>query len=115
MSRRKRSLGRARPLEKLKCDPEPKARFMRLARWTLAPAYNLPTAVDAEHGTIISQQVTTEPTGNLSLMSVAEAAKRALGEPETLKVVADAGRIENRPSSARNKDPATCAGQSRHQ
>ena len=114
MGRGKRSSSRARPrlLEKMKGAPEPEARFMRLAQWTLPPAYNLPRR---SMSSITSQQVTTDPTGNLSLMSLAEAAKRALGEPQTLKVVADAGRIENRPSSARNKDPATHAGQSRHQ
>jgi hypothetical protein len=35
-------------LEKLKSDPEPEARFMRTAKG-FAPAYNVQTAVDAEH------------------------------------------------------------------
>ena len=81
----------AAALEKLKHDPEPEARFMRLAHGNLAPAYNVQTAVDAEHGIIVAQQVTTEATDNRSLSAMAEAAKQALGAPETLNVVADAG------------------------
>jgi transposase len=77
-------------LEKLKHDPEPEARFMR-TREGIAPAYNVQTAVDAEHGLIIAQQVTTEATDNRSLQPMAEAAKQALDQPETLNVVADAG------------------------
>lgn len=56
-----------------------------------APAYNVQTAVDAEHGLIVAQQVSTEATDNRSLLPMAEAAKQALGAPETLNVVADAG------------------------
>jgi transposase len=78
-------------LEKLKCDPEPEARFMRMAHGNPAPAYNVQTAVDAGHGLIVAQQVTTEATDNRCLLPMAEAAKRALGAPETLNVIADAG------------------------
>ena len=81
----------AAALEKLQQDPEPEARFMRMAHGTPAPAYNVQTAVDAEHGMIVAQQVTTEATDNRSLLPMAEAAKQALGAPETLNVVADAG------------------------
>lgn len=77
-------------LEKLNRSPEPEARFMRMANG-YAPAYNVQTAVDAEHGIIVAQQVTMEATDNRSLLPMAEAAKQALGNPETLKVVADAG------------------------
>lgn len=56
-----------------------------------APAYNVQTAVDAEHGIIVSQQVTTEASDNRSLLPMAEAAKQALGAPKTLNVIADAG------------------------
>lgn len=80
----------AAALEKLKRDAEPEAHFMRLAQGH-APAYNVQTAVDAEHGLIIAQQVTTEATDNRSLLPMAEAAKQALGGPETLNVIADAG------------------------
>ncbi|HXP08580.1 MAG TPA: IS1182 family transposase [Acidobacteriaceae bacterium] len=80
----------AAALEKLKQDAEPEARLMRMAHGNPAPAYNVQTAVDAEHGIIVAQQVTTEATDNRSLLPMAEAAKRAL-EAETLNVVADAG------------------------
>lgn len=80
----------AAALEKLKNDPEPEARFMRMAPGH-APAYNVQTAVDAEHGIVIAHEVTTEPTDNRSLLPMAEAAKQALDNPETLNVVADAG------------------------
>jgi transposase len=80
----------AAALEKLKNDPEPEARFMRMANGH-APAYNVQTAVDAEHAIIVAQQVTTEANDQRSLLPMAEAAKQALGTPETLKVVADAG------------------------
>lgn len=81
----------AAALEKLNYDPEPEARFMRMAHGNAAPAYNVQTAVDSEHGLIVAQQVTTEATDNRSLLPMAEAAKQALGAPGTLNVVADAG------------------------
>jgi transposase len=80
----------AAALEKLRQDPEPEARFMRMAPGH-APAYNVQTAVDTERGIIIAQQVTTEATDNRSLLPMAEAAKQALDNPATLNVVADAG------------------------
>lgn len=81
----------AAALEKLNQDPEPEARFMRMAHGNPAPAYNVQTAVDAEHGLIVAQQVTTEATDNRSLLPMAEAAKQAVGAPALLNVVADAG------------------------
>jgi transposase len=81
----------AAALEQLQRDPEPEARLMRMAQDRYAPAYNVQTAVDAEHGLIVAQQVTTEPADNRSLLPMAEAAKEALGSPEKLNVVADAG------------------------
>jgi transposase len=81
----------AAALEKLKHDPEPEARLMRMAQGNPAPAYNVQTAVDAEHGIIVAQQVTTQATDNRSLLPMAEAAQQALDQPETLNVVADAG------------------------
>ena len=49
------------------------------------------TAVDSEHGLIVAQQVTEEANDNRSLLPMAEAAKKAVGNPSTLNVVADAG------------------------
>ncbi len=80
----------AAALERLKRDPEPEAGLMRTTNG-FAPAYNVQTAVDVEHGLIVAQQVSTEATDNRSLLPMAEAAKEALGEPETLNVIADAG------------------------
>jgi hypothetical protein len=66
----------AAALEKLKQDAEPEAHFMR-TRDGIAPAYNVQTAVDAEHGIIVAQQVTTPATDNRSLLPTAEAAAEA--------------------------------------
>jgi transposase len=77
-------------LEKLKSHPEPEARFMRMANGH-APAYNVQTAVDAEHALIVAQKVTTESNDERSLLPMAEAAKQAVGAPATLNIVADAG------------------------
>src|SRR6266404_4324392 len=77
-------------LEKLKSDPEPEARLMRLANG-FAPAYNVQTAVDTEHALIVAQKVTDEATDNRSLLPMAEAAQQAVGNPDSLNVVADAG------------------------
>ena len=76
-------------LEKLKRHREPEARFMPVAR-TNAPAYNVQTAVDAEHALIVTHAVTLEAGDNVQLQPMAEAAKKALGA-ERLQVVADAG------------------------
>lgn len=80
----------AAALEKLKNDPEPEARFMRTSSGHI-PAYNVQTAVDAEHALIVAQQVTTETNDERSLLPMAEAAKQAVGAPILLNVVADAG------------------------
>jgi len=77
-------------LEKLKSYPEAEARFMRTTSGQL-PAYNVQTAVDAEHALIVAQQVTTEANDQRSLLPMAEAAKEALGGPASLNVVADGG------------------------
>jgi transposase len=77
-------------LEKLKRDPEPEARMMRTADG-FAPAYNVQTAVDSEHAIIVAQKVTDHGADNRLLLPMAEAAKQAVGEPESLNVVADAG------------------------
>jgi transposase len=81
----------AAALEKLRQHPEPEARFLRTTTGTV-PAYNVQTAVDAEHALIVAQQVSTEATDNRSLQPMAEAAQAAVGAPgQTLHVVADGG------------------------
>ena len=82
----------ATALEKLNRHPEPEAHLMRIGHGRApAPAYNVQTAVDAEHALIVAQQVTTEATDNRSLLPMAEAASQAVGVPDSLHVVADAG------------------------
>jgi transposase len=56
-----------------------------------APAYNVQTAVDTEHALIVAQKVTDHGADNRLLLPMAEAAKQALGDPDALNVVADAG------------------------
>ena len=93
----------AAALEKLKSHPEPEARFMRTSSGH-APAYNVQTAVDAEHALIVAQQVTTEANDQRSLLPMAEAAKQAVGAPALLNVVADAATpTASRRSAARAK------------
>lgn len=81
----------AAALEKLRQHPEPEARFMRTTSGKV-PAYNVQTAVDAEHALIVVHQVSNEATDNRSLQPMAEAAQAAVSEPgQTLHVVADGG------------------------
>jgi len=80
----------AAALKKLEQHPEPEARFMRTAHGP-APAYNVQIAVDAAHALVVAQEVTTEPTDNRSLLPMAVAAQKAVGDPPSLNVVADAG------------------------
>jgi transposase len=82
----------ATALEKLNRHAEPEAHLMRVGHGHApAPAYNVQTAVDAEHALIVAQQVTMEATDNRSLLPMAEAARQAVGAPDSLNVVADAG------------------------
>lgn len=74
-------------LEKLTNDPEPEAHFMR----GQGPSYNVQTAVDAECALIVAHKITETAGDNNLLLPMAEAAKQALGNPESLNVVADAG------------------------
>ena len=74
-------------LEKRKNDPEPEARFLR----GQGPWYNVQTAVDAEYALIVAHKVSEQAGDNSLLLPMAEAAKQALGDPESLHVVADAG------------------------
>jgi transposase len=80
----------ATALEKLKRHPEPEAGFMRTGDGK-RPAYNVQTAVDAEHALIVAHEVTTEANDLHCLLPMAEAAQHAVGNPETLNVVADTG------------------------
>lgn len=78
-------------LERLQQHPEPEARFMRTPDGKL-PAYNVQTAVDAEHALIVAQRVTDESNDTRSLQPMAEAAQAAVREPgRELHVVADGG------------------------
>ena len=79
----------AAALKALESHPEPEAQFMRTRQGTL-PAYNVQTAVDAEHAIIVAQQVTTERNDLHSLLPIATAAQEAVGAA-TIHVVADAG------------------------
>jgi transposase len=76
-------------LAKLKQHPEPEAGFM-LVRQTALPAYNVQTAVDAEHALIVAHAVVLDASDIRCLKPMAEAAKRAL-ELDSFQVVADAG------------------------
>jgi transposase len=80
----------AAALEKLERDPEPEAGFMRTTHGKV-PAYNVQTAVDAEHALIVAHAVTTEKNDSQCLLPMAEAAHEAVGQPAVLNVVADAG------------------------
>jgi transposase len=81
----------AAALEKLRRHTEPEVSFMKTTQGML-PAYNVQTAVDAEHGLIVAQQVTDEANDTRSLLPMAEAAQHAVGEPSTpIHVLADAG------------------------
>jgi len=79
----------AAALEKLRQDPEPEAGFMRTTDGK-RPAYNVQTAVDAENGIIVAQEVTTQSYDQHSLLPMAKAAQQAVGSPE-FHVVADKG------------------------
>src|SRR5712691_9781643 len=50
-----------------------------------------PSAVAAEHALIVVQKVTRESNDTRSLQPMAEAAKVAVGEPQRMNVIADAG------------------------
>src|SRR6266851_2488923 len=76
-------------LEKLRQHPEPEAGFM-LVRQTALPAYNVQTAVDAEHALIVAHAVVLDAADSRCLQPMAEAAKRALGV-DRFQIVADAG------------------------
>ncbi len=76
-------------VERLKQHPEPEVGYM-LVRQIALPAYNVQTAVDAEHALIVAHAVVLDASDIRCLKPMAEAAKHALGL-ETFNVVADAG------------------------
>jgi transposase len=77
-------------IEKLRTHPEPEVGFMRISGG-ISPAYNVQTAVDAEHALIVAHAVTLDAADHRCLLPMAEAASQALGKPATLNVVADTG------------------------
>lgn len=78
-------------LEKLRKHPEPEARFMRTADGKL-PAYNVQTAVDAEHALIVTHQVTTAGNDSSRLQPMAESVRLVLGNgAEVINIIADTG------------------------
>jgi hypothetical protein len=82
-------------VDKLKRHPEPEAGYM-LVRQTALPAYNIQTAVDAEHALIVAHAVVLDASDIRCLKPMAEAAKRVL-KLETFNVVADAGYSNGEP------------------
>jgi len=77
-------------IEKLRKHPEPEVGFMRISGG-ISPAYNVQTAVDAEHALIVTHAVTLDAADHRCLLPMAKAASQALGRPATLNVVADTG------------------------
>src|SRR6201997_3964321 len=76
-------------LVKLKQHPEPEAGLMKMGS-TIAPAYNVQTAVDAEHALIVTHADVLDAADNRQLQPMAEAAKQALAVGK-LNIVADTG------------------------
>lgn len=90
----------ASALEKLRLHAEPEVGLMHTTQGEV-PAYNVQTAVDAEHSLIVVQQVTNEANDTRSLLPMAEAAQVALGKQDgELKVIADAGYSNGEQASA---------------
>lgn len=69
---------------------EAEARLMKTAQGPTRAAYNVQSAVDAEHGLILHHEVTQEANDTRQLAPMAQAAK-AVVEQAHLTVVADAG------------------------
>jgi transposase len=77
-------------LEKLRQHPEPEAHFMPVAH-TKAPAYNVQTAVDAEHALILAHAITLNAGDSDCLEPMAEAARKALDSTDPINILADKG------------------------
>ncbi len=91
-------------LEKLKRHPEPEAGFMPVGR-TKAPAYNVQTAVDAEHALIVAHAVTLDAGDNRQLEPMAQAAKAVL---ETDSFHVRSVRVTPTASRRRDAKPPGC-------
>jgi transposase len=92
-------------LEQLKQHPEPEAGFMLMRQNTL-PAYNVQTAVDAEHALVVAHAVVLDAADSRCLQPMAEAAKRALGVDNFQIVQTPVTPTVNKPHSA--KQQACC-------
>jgi transposase len=80
----------AAALDAMRRQPEP-ACLMNTPHGTAA-AYNLQTAVDADHALIVAHQLVIARNDSACLQSIAEAAHQAVGTPGvTMNVVADCG------------------------
>ena len=77
-------------LEKLRQHAEPEAHFMPVAH-TKAPAYNVQTAVDAEHALIVAHAITLNAGDGDCLEPMAEAARKALNCTDPINILADKG------------------------
>jgi transposase len=69
---------------------EPEAKLMKTGQGASMVAYNVQTAVDAEHKLVVHHELTNESNDSRSLQPMATTAKEVLNA-ETLNVVADAG------------------------
>ena len=60
-------------------EGEPDAKLMKTGQGRSFVAYNVQTAVDAQHGLIVHHEVTDEPADNCQLYPMAQAANRDIG------------------------------------
>jgi len=97
-------------LEKLRQHAEPEAHFMPVAH-TKAPAYNVQTAVDAEHALIVAHAITLNAGDGDCLEPMAEAARKALNCTDPINILAD--NVEPVPGQVRTqprKNRGWCCG-----
>lgn len=87
-------------------EGESDARPMRMARDGKPPCYNVQTAVDADTGLILHEDVTTEANDQRLLHAMAKATKDAIGA-DALTVVADGGYSNGAAAAACEADGIT--------
>lgn len=87
-------------------EGESDARPMRMARDGKPPCYNVQTAVDADTGLIVHEDVTTEASDQRLLHTMAKATKDAIGA-ESLTIVADGGYSNGAAAAACEADGIT--------
>lgn len=87
-------------------EGETDARPMRMARDGKPPCYNVQTAVDADTGLILHEEVTTEANDTRLLHAMAKATKDTLGV-DALTVVADGGYSNGAAAAACEADGIT--------